>query len=75
MADEVKLPTMTTVVSSNVDAVGHDGADLFVRFKSGGTYRYAGVPLQLYRDLKASKSAGKFMGAHIKGVFASVRVI
>ena len=34
----------TFVTSSNIDSVGYDEDTLFIRFKSGESYSYDGVP-------------------------------
>ncbi|MEJ0050917.1 MAG: KTSC domain-containing protein [Methylovirgula sp.] len=62
---------LTSVKSSNVDAVGHD-ADaraLHVRFKSGDHYVYAGVGREIFDLAMASDSIGRFIAAHVKGKF------
>lgn len=46
------------VESGNIAAIGHDGKDLGVRFKSGGEYRYADVPEDVYKEIVAAKSIG-----------------
>ena len=56
---------MHPVKSSNVEAIGHDGTALHVKFKNGGEYRYAGVPAQTFNKLKAADSVGKYLREHI----------
>jgi hypothetical protein len=73
-APEKPICDMHRVVSSNIASIGHDGEDLFVAFKSGGTYRYQGVPVPTFDALRAAKSVGSHLHAHIKGKFASVKV-
>jgi len=63
------LPTMTSVKSSNVEAVGHHGDELHVKFKTGGHYVYRGVPPELHREALASGSIGKFLATRIIGKF------
>jgi len=62
---------MKPVVSSNVASVGYDepSLTLFVRFQSGGTYEYSGVPAEEYQALCASASIGSYLAAHIKARF------
>lgn len=52
---------MHDVDSSNVASVGHDGAGLLVRFKSGGLYRYEGAPASILHDCMNSASVGAFI--------------
>lgn len=51
------------VESSNIAAIGHDGADMYVQFKNGGLYCYEGVPHEDYLDLMAAESKGKALRA------------
>lgn len=64
------IPTMTPVVSSQIESVGHDPETntLHVRFKRGGHYSYADVTEEKYENFLAAPSLGKFLGSHIKGV-------
>ena len=57
------LPTMVPVSSSNIHSIGHNGRDMFVRFKDKtgaptSTYRHAGVPADIYEHVKTHKSPG-----------------
>lgn len=65
---------MTPVESSNLESVGHDGTNLFVRFKNGSIYVYLHVPESLYQELLAADSKGKYLGKHIKGAFQYERI-
>jgi hypothetical protein len=67
---------MKPVNSSTVKAIGYDAAKkvLDVEFHHGGTYRYVGVPAELYAELEAAESPGKFLHAKIKGRFSFERV-
>ena len=62
---------MMYVDSSNVEAVGHDpdAQELHVRFLSGDTYIYHGVPAQVYNELIASPSKGSYLNRMIKGTY------
>lgn len=62
------------VQSSNIKAVGHDGADLHVEFANGGHYSYAGVPDELHQRLANSHSPGKFLQAHVIGKFPHTKI-
>lgn len=57
------------VTSSNIQQVGHQNADLFITFNSGGTYRYDGVQESVFEEMLAAESVGKFFHARIKGQF------
>ena len=67
-------PQMHAVRSTNVEAVGHDGADLHVKFKGGAHYVYHDVPDATFRALMASDSIGLFVHTHIKGKFPHRKV-
>ena len=60
-------PTPSQVATST--QVGHQNADLFIAFHSGGTYRYDGVPESFLDEMLAAESVGKFFHARIKGQF------
>ena len=59
---------MTPVESSQIAAIGHDGATskLAVKFKKGTVYEYSNVPVELHTRLMAAPSVGKFFSAEIK---------
>jgi hypothetical protein len=56
------------VVSSELRSVGHDEESLVleVEFHSGGVYRYFGVPRDLYLNLMAAESKGRFFNEWIR---------
>lgn len=60
---------MQYVDSSNIEAIGHDAAaqELHVRFLSGDTYVYHGVPQEVYDELMAAPSKGSYLNRMIKG--------
>lgn len=61
--------------SSNVVAAMHDGADqLIVVFAKAGAYRYDGVPIKTFEDLKAAESPGKFVHANLRDHFPTKKV-
>lgn len=60
---------MHPVKSSNVEAVGHDGDNLHVRFKGGSTYTYAGVPESTFHAARSAESVGGFIGRNIIGKY------
>jgi hypothetical protein len=58
-----------TVNSSNISSVAHEGDKMRVTFKHGGTYEYSGVDKDMFNDLLAAPSIGKFLsGMGIKGI-------
>lgn len=59
---------MNPVTSSHIEAIGHDGDEMRVKFKSGGTYVFKGVKADEFENFKSAKSIGKhFSGMKIKG--------
>lgn len=50
---------MTLVKSSTISAVHHDGKQMTVRFKNGGTYDYPDVPQHLYDRMMAAHDSGE----------------
>lgn len=62
------------VNSSNVQEIGHDGTNLYVKYKSG-TYVYEKVDKSIYEGLLNSDSKGRFMNEHIKGRYNYSKVI
>lgn len=62
----VSLPTLQSVVSSNIKEIGlHDGA-LYVRFMNGSVYQYTGETAAAHHAamLKA-ESIGQYFGRHV----------
>ncbi|MBP6421585.1 MAG: KTSC domain-containing protein [Propionivibrio sp.] len=61
--------------SSQVKAFGHDPATntLAVEFNSG-VYHYAGVPAEVFEEMKKAESVGRFLGQSIKGKFEFSKV-
>ena len=59
---------MQPVKSSNVKAVGYDEENktLQVEYKSGGIYQYPGVPPEIYADLLAAESVGRFVSQVVR---------
>lgn len=71
-----KIPTLTPCASSAIVAHGFDHATytLFLKFTSGTTYSYPEVSTDLYAQLQAAESVGRFYGANIKGKFVATPV-
>ncbi len=70
----MNLPKMNPVDSTNLESVGYDGTNLFVRFKNGSIYVYIHVPESLYQELLVAESKGKFLSKHVKGAFLYERI-
>lgn len=70
------LPPMTGVKSSNVESIGHDPErqSLFVRFKSGGLYKYDGVSPEAHAAFMKSDSKGKHFKQNIMGKYVHQKV-
>lgn len=62
---------MNYVDSSNIEAIGYDNdaQELHVRFLSGTTYVYHGVPIEVYENLMSAPSKGSFLNREIKKVY------
>ncbi len=67
-------PEMHAMKSSNVEAIGHDGDALHVKYKNGGTYTYAGVPESMFHNARSADSVGKYLGANIRGKFEHTKL-
>jgi len=71
---EIIVMEMKPVTSSQVESVGFENGTLAVKFKSGGTYHYAGVPQHQYDSMMKSPSIGSYLHKNIKGRFAHKKV-
>ncbi len=62
---------LVTVESSMIHAVGYDDEteELEIVFNSGKSYRYTGVPRGVYEGLLAADSKGRYLRAHVIGVY------
>jgi hypothetical protein len=62
------LPELVPVESSSIDRVGYDAEarELVVRFHSGRTYVYRGVPEHKHAGLLAAMSKGAYVNREIK---------
>lgn len=69
----MKLPTMTPLKSSNIEATGHDKAGLHIRFKGGGHYTYPDAGEDVHKRLVAAESPGSFFRSEIMGKFSHRR--
>ena len=64
-------PKMESVSSANISEIGYDTGEriLYVKFRSGGEYRYHEVPQSVYDGLRAASSAGKYLFNNVSGVY------
>lgn len=60
---------MKPVVSSNISSIGYENGTLYVQFHRGGLYSYSDVPRNVYENLMAASSHGKYFAAYIKNVY------
>jgi hypothetical protein len=67
------IPALTPVTSSNIEAIGHNGSRLFVRFKGGGLYSYQGVPEEVYREGLKMESVGSWFRASVRGHYPHMK--
>lgn len=65
---------MLPVSSSNLSSVGYENGTLYVRFNNGSLYAYSGVPESVYRGLMSASSHGKYLAAHVKGIYPYRRI-
>ncbi len=63
-------------VSSLIDCYGYDSKtqEMEISFKSGGTWRYAGVPETVVIEFLRSGSKGRFFRSEIRGKYAETRL-
>lgn len=64
------------VESSNLRSIGYDAASqtFEVEFKNHAIYQYYNVPEQIWMELEAAPSKGKYYSSQIKDRFLSQRV-
>lgn len=55
--------------SSSIQGVEMHGFTLTIQFKSGKSYQYEDVPLDVQQGLINAKSAGKYFATEIRPVF------
>lgn len=65
---------MIPVSSSNLESVGYEYDQLYIRFKSGFLYVYYNVPVEVYNALMHATSKGKFFHANIKNIYQYKRI-
>lgn len=69
--NQIALPRMVPLKSSNIEAIGHDGGkhELHVKFKNGGHYVYENVHRVFFDNMCAAPSPGGYHETHVKTVF------
>jgi len=67
---------MEPVDSTAIHSVGYDPAlkTLRVKFHSGATYDYSGVPVETHQAFMSAPSLGAHLARHVKGVHQHTRV-
>jgi hypothetical protein len=65
---------MIPVSSSDIASVGHENGTLYIRFNSGGLYKYSDVPESVYHGLMSASSHGKYFHAYIKNSYSYLRI-
>lgn len=61
------IPLHPVEKSSQIEAIGHQGTTLAVKFKNGGTYHYSGVSAAQFEELKTAESVGSHLHKHFTG--------
>ena len=64
------------VVSSNILSIGYDKSTsiLEIEMKNNTVYQYFDVPVDLHTGIMGSDSKGKYLAAHIKGIYGYSQV-
>ena len=65
-----------SVGSSNISSIGYDPSrdTLEVEFLNGSIYQYFNVPENMYKQLMATPSKGRFLHAYVKNAYPYSRV-
>ena len=68
---------LKSVDSTLMEAVGYEAAtqELEVIFTTGKTYRYVGVPRNVYAALLAAESKGRYLHENVLNVYACYEVV
>ena len=65
---------MHPVVSSNLQSVGYESGNLYIRFLKGGLYEYFNVPQHIYAGLMQASSHGEYFAQNIKNTYRYARI-
>jgi hypothetical protein len=70
------MTEMHDVESSLIASIGYDAESrkLYVNFHKGGSYVYEEVGPEVYQELKAAPSVGRFFLNEIKGVYPAKKL-
>lgn len=75
---EIKMayPDMIPVSSSNIDSVGYDepNQEVYIRFLNGGMYKYIGVSLNEFENLRDAASVGSYLNRYYKNVYSYEKI-
>jgi|SRR6056297_2438007 len=72
---ECVAETRSPVASSSIRSIGYDdGETLEVEFQSGGVYRYADVPRQIYEEFLSARSHGSYFHENVRGQYDYHRI-
>lgn len=65
-----------SVTSSNISSIGYDSDSetLEIEFLNGSMYQYFDIPEQVYQELMAADSHGKYLARNIKGNYRYSKV-
>lgn len=66
--------TITRSGMVNTIKYDEDKSLLTLTFNSGGSYEYEEVPKQVFTDMLAAESAGKYFHSNIKGKYEAKKV-
>ena len=66
MNTKPKSITLSAVKSSQIEAIGHEGTTLAVKFKNGNVYHYANVSADQFNAFKSADSIGSHFGKVFK---------
>lgn len=64
----------TKVNSSTIDTVDFENNVLRITFKSGGTYEYSGVPVEVVTDMLNAHSVGSFFAKNIRNTYKGIKI-
>jgi KTSC domain-containing protein len=62
------------VQSSNIKAIGYENETLEIEFLNGSVYQYFDVQQNIYDEMMAAESKGKYLAQNIKGRFRFSKV-
>ena len=66
----------TPVSSSHLSSIGYNENSglLEIEFKDGSIYQYSNVPTNIYEELMAASSHGKYFHRHIRDVYSDTQI-